>query len=216
MRTLVILLLLANLSLFAYTRLDSTSGGEGKRLMEQVQPDKIKLLTPQQVMALGPAKAAALADVCLEWGPFSDADRVRALADVEPLALGKLLTQARVETTSAYWVYLPPFANKAAAERRAAELKAARHKESFVVDGGPERYAISLAMFRTEDAANAYLASLSKEGITGAKAGLRPQVIPQTLLVIRDPQLPVVARLRDLAAAYPGSEVKIGTCEKAA
>jgi len=55
MRTLVFLLLLANLTLFAYTRLDSAGGGEGVRLTQQVQPDKIKLLTPQEVAALGPA-----------------------------------------------------------------------------------------------------------------------------------------------------------------
>jgi hypothetical protein len=36
-----------------------------------------------------------------------------------------------------------------------------------------------------------------------------------TLFVIRDPQALVIARLRDLAAAHPGSEAKIGNCEKA-
>ena len=105
MRILVILLLLANLSLFALYGLDSAGTGEDVRLKQQVQPDKIKLLTPQEVAALGPAKAAALADVCVEWGPFGDADRARALADVDTLALGKLLTQKRVETSAAYWVY---------------------------------------------------------------------------------------------------------------
>ena len=66
MRTVLLLLLLANLTFFGYTRLDTTSDGEAVRLAEQVQPDKIKLLTPQQVAALGPSKVAALADVCLE------------------------------------------------------------------------------------------------------------------------------------------------------
>ena len=82
MRTVLVLLLLANLTLFAYTRLDGGSGGEAVRLAEQVQPDKIKLLTPQEVAALGPAKVAALADVCVELGPFSEGDRARALADL--------------------------------------------------------------------------------------------------------------------------------------
>ena len=31
----------------------------------------------------------------------------------------------------------------------------------------------------------------------------------------RDPQQPVVARLKDLAAQYPGSEIKITACERA-
>ena len=41
------------------------------------------------------------------------------------------------------------------------------------------------------------------------------QVIVSTVFVIRDPQAPVVARLRDLAPAYPGSEARIGNCERA-
>ena len=79
MRTLFFLLLLANLTLFGFIKLDSMSAGEGVRLAQQVQPDKIKLLTPQQVAALGPSKAAALANVCLEWGPFGEIERARAL-----------------------------------------------------------------------------------------------------------------------------------------
>jgi hypothetical protein len=71
-------LLFANLTLYLYTRLDGGGGGEAIRLSEQVQPDKIKLLTPQQVAALGPAKVAALADVCVEWGPFSEAESRRS------------------------------------------------------------------------------------------------------------------------------------------
>ena len=63
MRTLVFLLLLANLSLFGYIKLDSLGSGEGVRLSQQIQPDKIKLLTPQEVAALGPAKAASLAEI---------------------------------------------------------------------------------------------------------------------------------------------------------
>jgi hypothetical protein len=52
MRIIVILLLVANLLFFTYTRLDAASEGEAIRLVQQVQPEKIKLLTPQQVAAL--------------------------------------------------------------------------------------------------------------------------------------------------------------------
>jgi hypothetical protein len=216
MRTLVVFLLLANLALAGYLWLDSASSGEGMRLKEQVQPDKIKLLSPQEVAALGPSKAAALANVCLEWGPFGEIERARALVDIEPLGLGKLVSQRRIETPTAWWVFLPPFATKAAADKRAAELKAAGHKDAFVVDGGTQRLAISLGAFRTEDAANAQLAELTKLGITGAKVGPRQQVVLQSLIVIRDPQQPVIAKLRDLTPAYPAAETKIGDCEKPA
>src|SRR5262245_9414672 len=103
MRIVVLLLLVANLALFAYMKLDGAASGEGARLGEQVDPDKIRILAPQDVAALGPAKVAALADVCAEWGPFSDPDRAKALADLEPLQLGRLLTQRKVDVDSSFW-----------------------------------------------------------------------------------------------------------------
>jgi hypothetical protein len=214
MRTVALLLLLANLTFFAYTRLDATADGEGVRLSEQVDPDKIRLLTPQQVAALGPAKVAALADVCLEWGPLSDTDRARALADLELLALGKLLSQRRVDATMAYWVFLPPSPNRTVAERRAGDLRTRGVADVAIVDSGPQRYAISLGAFATEAAARARLADVGSRGVTGAQAGPREQTISQTALVIRDPQAVVVARVRELVSAYPGTEARVGGCDK--
>jgi hypothetical protein len=214
MRTILILLLLANVTLFAYTRLDRAGSGESARLAEQVQPEKIRLLTPQQVAALGPAKVAALADVCLEWGPFNDVDKARAQGELEPSGLGRLLTQKRVETTTAFWVYLPRSTNKANIDRRVAELKAGGIKDVAVVDTGAQRYTISLGVFRTEEAAKALVADLAGQGIRDAQAGPRQQTLVQTLLVIRDPEAPVVARVRALQSAYPGTDIKIGACDK--
>ena len=216
MRTVVILLILANLTLFGYTFLDGASGGESFRLAQQVQPDKIKLLTPQQVAALGPAKAASLADVCLEWGPLSDADRARALADLDPLGLGKLVTQKKVDAAMTYWTFIPPFATRAAATKRLDELKAEGLTDAFIVDAGAQRFAISLGVWRTEDAANLAQAAMSKRGITGVKVGPRQQTVAQTALVVRDPQTAAVARIKELSTAYPGSELKIGSCDKPA
>ena len=214
MRTILFLLLLANVTLFGYTRLDSAGRGESARFAQQVQPDRIRLLTPQQVATLGPAKVAALADVCLEWGPFNDGDRARALAELEPAGLGRLLTQKRVENATPFWAFVPRLANKAAADKRAAELKAAGVKDPLVVDSGPLRFAISLGVFRTEEAATAYVAQLGKAGVTDAKAGPRQQVVVQTQLVVRDPEAAVVARVKVLQQGFPGSEITIGACEK--
>lgn len=99
MRIVVILLLLANLALFALTRLDAAGGGEPQRLAEQIQPEKLKLLTPQQVAALGP-KAAAASEVCVEWGPMSETERARAMVELAPLNLGASITPRRVAARS--------------------------------------------------------------------------------------------------------------------
>jgi len=214
MRTLFFLLLLANLTLFGYIKLDSLSAGEGVRLAQQVQPDKIKLLTAQQVAALGPAKVAALADVCVEWGPLSESDRARAVSLIEPLDLARLTTQKKVEVIASYWLFLPPAATKAAADRRVDELKSSGIRDASVIDVGAQRLSISLGAFRTEEAAQARLDALQAQGIKNAKVGQRTQAIQQTALVVRDPPAQAVLRLKELQGGFPGTEVKIGTCDK--
>jgi hypothetical protein len=216
MRTLVLLLLLANVTLFLYTKLDSLGSGEGVRLSQQVQPDKITLLSPQQVAALGPTKVATLADVCVEWGPLSDGDKARALTTLEPLDLSRLISQKKVEVVTNYWLYIPPAANKPAADRHVAELKAQGLKDLLLVDSGPQRLAISLGAFQTEAEAQTHLDALSAQGVKGAKVGARAQAVVQTSLVVRDPPAPAVSRLKELQAAYPGTEIKVGNCDKAA
>jgi hypothetical protein len=211
MRTIVLLLLFANLTLFAYLRLDASGRGEGGRLRQQFQPDKIRLLTPQQVAALGPAKVAALADVCIEWGPFSEVERVRALADLEPLQLGRLLSQRRVDFDGAFWVSVGPYSTRAAADRRVAELRAQGVTDLMAIDTGRGQYAVSLGVFRTEQAATTRAEALSRQGV-GARVEPRPQLGVQTMLVVRDPPQPVVARLKELQPQYAGSDIKVGAC----
>lgn len=215
MRTVVALLLAANLALFAYTELDRMSEGESGRLQNQLFPEKIRLLTPPQVAGLGPAKAAQLANVCLEWGGFTDTEKSAALAALEPLQLGKQMSQRRIENTSAYWVYLPPLPTKAAAERKVIELKAQGLKDFFILSDGTRKNAISLGVFKTEDAANKFLETVQAKGVNNAESGARTQTIQQTVLVLRDPQPAQTEQLQQLKNDFAGSEVKIGPCDKA-
>jgi hypothetical protein len=215
MRTLVFLLVLANLTLFGYIWLDRVGGsGEAVRLSQQIQPEKIKVLTPQQVAALGPAKVASLADVCVEWGPMSEADRLRAQTRLEPLDLGKLVTQRKVEVIANYWVFIPALANKAAVDKRVAELKGQGVRDILPVELGPQRLAISLGVFRTEEAAQARLAALEAQGVKTAKVGPRAQSVQQTVLIVRDPPAQAVARLKEMQGDFQGSEIRIGSCER--
>ncbi len=214
MRIVLVLLLLANLSLYGYTRLDGIGGGEAVRLTQQVLPDKIKLLTPREVAALGPTKVAALADVCIEWGPFSDADRTRALNDLAPLSLGSLMSQRRQDVAGTFGVVAGGFASRAAAERRATELRAHDISDLTVQDLGNAEFGIASGVFHSEDAANARIALLDSFGTKNARIVPRQQTLSQTVIVVRDPQAPTVSKLKDLQPAYPGAELKIGGCDK--
>lgn len=213
MRVILILLLLANAALFALTRLDKVAAGEPQRLAEQVQPDKIKLLTAREVAQLNPAKTGTLADVCVEWGPLSDAEHRRALAEIAPLNLGTLLSQRRVES-EAFLVTMNGFASRAAAERRAGELRARGVADVAVVERGGNTL-LSLGVFRTEQAANGRADALAQAGITGTRVSPRTGGVVQSLIVVRDPPQQAMTRLRELVPAYPGTEIRVGACERA-
>ena len=214
MKILVALLIIANLAFFTYAQLDRMSERESNRLQRQTAPERVKLLTPQQVAALGPAKAAQLANVCLEWGLFTEAEKAAAQTALEPLQLGRQLSQRRSESTSAFWVYVPPLASKAAAEKRVEELRGLGLKEFFILSDGAQRNAISLGVFKTEDSANKFLDAVRKQGVANARSGARAQTIQQTTFVLRDPQPAQAERLQQLKTDFAGSEVKIGPCDR--
>ena len=212
MRIVLILLLLANVALFGYTRLDSYGAGEPQRIAEQVQPDKIRLLTPQEVAALGPAKAASLADVCVEWGPLSDSERARAVAELAPLGIAALISSRRIEIEG-YPVLMSGFATRAAAERRAAELKG-RGLGDLPILETPAGFAISFGAYRTEQAANGRADALAQQGVGTLRVGTRRGGLVQTMLVLRDPPQPAVGKLREIAPSYAGTDIRVGACER--
>ena len=212
MRAAVLLLIVVNVLLFGYARLDRAAHSEAGRLGEQIQPDRIRVLTSQQVAALGPSKVAALPDVCVEWGPFTETDRVRAQADLEPLTLGRLLSQRLVPADAAWWVNTGAVGSRAAAERRAAELRAQAIDDLSVVDMGRGQFTISLGVFRTEAAAAGRSESLQARGVSGTRVEPRPPGSMLAMLVVRDPPQPAVARMKELQPQYPGSDLRVGSC----
>jgi hypothetical protein len=212
MRTAILLLILANVVLFGYARLDRAAQSEAGRLGAQVQPDRIRVLSSQQVAALAPGKVAALPDVCVEWGPFAEADRVRAQADIEPLQLGRLVTQRPVAADPMWWVNTGPAPSRSAADKRAGELRLLNIDDLSVVDAGKGQFTVSLGMFRTEAAANARVEALATRGVAGARVEPRQTGATQAMLIVRDPPQAALARLRELQPQYPGSDVKVGAC----
>ena len=214
MRAAVLLLILVNVALFGYARLDRAAQSEAGRLGDQIQPDLVKLLTPQQVAALGPTKVAALADVCVEWGPFGDADRARAQADLGPLALGRLASLRQVTVDGAYWVNLGALASRGAADRRATELRGQGISDVSVVDFGRGQFTVSLGVFRTEAAATTRAETLAARGVLGTHVESRQGAL-QSMIVVRDPPQAVVVRLKELQAQYAGSDLKVGPCPPA-
>ena len=171
MRALFLLLVLANLVFFAYAHVSRDGADARARIAQlEISPDKIKPLKsvvqapPERPKGQGRAIPPATpkpAAACLEWGLFAGP----AVAKAEGALAGLGLPAGRVERSVAdaggYWVYMPPQKAKADVDRKLGELKALGVTEFFVVqEAGQWRNAISLGIFRTEEAAQAFLAQM--------------------------------------------------------
>jgi hypothetical protein len=230
MRALFLLLVLANLGVFAWWHYQSPAdaGLDRLPLARQIEPEKLKIVPPAELAkpaakkpaappsvspapAATPAAAASAAALpaCLEWGSFTLADAPRAEKLLEPLNLGSRLAQRRTEETAGWWVFMPPQGSRQAALKKAAELKNLGIDEFFVVtDEGAYRWSVSLGVFRNEDAARARLAALRTQGVRTAQVGPREMVVPKLWLQVSAVDAAGEARLKEIAATIEGSELR--------
>jgi hypothetical protein len=218
MRLLFLALVLANLAFFAWSRhyAGDKAAREPNPLARQVEPEKLKIVPPAELRAPPPAppptpKAAAAAAplACLEGGSFTVADYPRAEKALEPLALGNRLAQRRTEELAGWWVHMPPQGSRQAALRKSGELRALGVQDYFVVaEDGEWRWALSLGVYRTEEAALARLAALRAQGVRTAVVTPRETLVPKVWLQVKGVEPALEARLREIAKQIDGSELR--------
>lgn len=212
MRLVFLLLVLANAAFFAWTRYyaPSQAAADAAPLARQVAPEKLKIVPQRELPALSQktATGAALAG-CLEWGSFSLADTARAEKALEPLGLGSRLGQRRTEEATGWWVFIPSLGSRQAALKKAAELKSLAVNDYFIVqEEGEFRWALSLGVFRSEEAAQARLAALRDQGVRTAQVGPRETVVPKVWLQVKGVDAALESRLKDIARQIEGSELR--------
>ena len=175
MRALVFLLILANLLFLAWNQgyFGSSSDPDAFRLQQQLLADQIKVVArdeapAESVKAEKPVKAEEkkVLEQCLSLAdlPVADSERVESLlAEKWPAFKAQRTT---LEGSASYWVYIPALASKQDADNKVAELKKLRVPEFFIVqDSGPYKWAISLGLFSTKEAAAARLDALRNQGV---------------------------------------------------
>ncbi len=229
LRALVLLLVAANLGLFAWGRgyFGAAERPEAARLQQQIHPENLYVLgrgesdgeasggsadstpvtpaasasastsTPQSSPPAGngaisatttqaqppspPPGEAANSEPqaqsqtqCLAWNKLSDANAKR-ITDLLKSKHPSLKTVVRPNSAAAtWWVYIPPLPNRAAAEKKTAELKNLDVPEYFIVqEDGPRRHSISLGIFSNETAARERLKELQNKGVRSARVGPR-------------------------------------------
>ena len=212
MRTLFLLVVLVNVLFFAWSRYVAPpeAVADPQPLVRQIEPQKLKVIAPGELppVAARPAPAPMVLK-CIEWGSFTVADASQAQAALEPLQLGPRLGQRRTEESAGWWVFIPPQGSRPAAQKKAAELKALAVDDYFVVqEDGPYRWALSLGVFRSEDAAQARLTTLREQGVRSAQVGPRETPVAKVWLQVKAVDAGLYARLKEVARGMEGSELR--------
>lgn len=173
----------------------------------------VSVPAPVPVPPVVPAPAPPVKLNCMEWGEFSSADLPRVEAALAPLKLGARLKQHTVEHASAYWVYLPPLKNHAKAEQKTAQLKKMGVEDYFIVqESGHWQNAISLGVFRTEEAAKKHLAKLKELGVKTAKVGERASKLKYTALTLNRLENGLSSKIAALHKDFADTELKLVPC----
>jgi len=206
-----LLLVLANVAFFAYSQgyFAELSNADDAALRQPLNAEKIRLLSGAQVASLPKIKTMPKMSACLEWGTFAPADVLRVEQALQSLALGDRLSQRRQDDPASWWVFVPPQGSKPNADKKLGELKRLGVEDYFMIqDEGKWRYAISLGVFSSQEAANKRLEALRARGVRTAQAAMRDSSTPKVTLQIRDGGDAAVARVNEIKSTYPGTETK--------
>jgi len=239
MRVLVLFLVLLNVGFYAWARYMQPvqTGIDARPMKREISPEHLRIVSPAPRAApparpaegspaarAAPQAAAPGAGVqgpvqrptpiaCLEWGSFTVADAPAAAKVVGSLGLGGQMQERRTEETANWWVYIPPQSDgRAGALRKTHELRALGVEDYFIVqEEGPNRWAVSLGVFRTEAAARARLAALQEKKVRSAEVGPRETRVPKVWLQLREIDPAKKEQLETVVSRIPGTELR--SCE---
>lgn len=158
-------------------------------------------------------EAKTVSKLCLEWGEFSGVERNRANTALDKLKLSDGLVQRQTNATNSYWVHVPPLKSKATANQKVVQFKKAGVRDIYVVqDPGRWQHAISLGLFKTEEAAHRYHAELRRKGVQSAVVGELANNIKITTFILKNLDQESAAKVRKLHKDFSGSELKTIAC----
>ena len=219
MRTLVFLLILANLLFFAWTQgyFGTPSNPDTLRVSQQLLADRVRIAARSEAEAdvfkpVKPVKPVTMSekkapDVCLLLAELSIADSERVegrLAEALPAFRAQRMV---VEGRSTYWVFIPPLSNKQDADNKVAELKRLGFSDTFVVhESGPNNRAISLGLFSSAETATAQLTALRGKGVKVARIAERTSKGTSVSLELTGPDTQVDALRQVITEVLPSGK----------
>jgi hypothetical protein len=203
LRLVFFLLVFANAAFFAWSQGylgGADAGREPQRLGAQIAADKLRVVAAgvtaaqpacRRVTGLTPDAAEGLKAALAGHG---------ITVDIKP-----------AEDATRYWVHIPSQPTKAAAEKKAVELRKLGVTDfSIVVEAGSGRHALSLGLFKNEAAAEELLQGLTKRGVKSARIEMREQPPQPARVTVLGPAAAVNQRLPPLLGNLP--EAKSADC----
>ena len=242
MKKILILLLIANLVFFLSMLERESSNQSKKNANSPLHENKITLVTggtndsvktakeserkkseenpensppPAELLAEGTQQGDQKPEtpICMEWGEFSGSELDRVEKSLSGLNLGNKLGRKEVEYETSYWVYMPPLKDKRSVTRKVREIRKLGITEYFVV-GSAEKWAnaISLGVFKTQEAAENHLKYLRTQGIRTAIVGERGTKLRAVWFELNAIDAQTKAKLIELQKEYTASELKNTNC----
>lgn len=153
------------------------------------------------------AESADKPVVCLVWRPLpvADADRLAALLG-KRFGDYKVTRKQTASESNGWWVFIPPLAGKADADKKSGELRELGVTEFFVVQDAQNRFAISLGVFSSEKGGQERLAELKAKGVRSAQIAPRPGKDSLVTVQARGPAGAKVAVIGAVGQILPKAE----------
>ncbi len=158
------------------------------------------------------AQVATVTPSCTEVGNFTAADARRFSDQLASLKLGDKVVQKLTQDVTSHMVYIPPQDGREGAERRVAELRRLGIGDFYVIpDSFPNpalRSGVSLGIFRTEEAAKAYVGQLISRGVRSARIIARRSGAGKQVFQLRDLSPEARTALENIKSAFPDQEIR--------
>lgn len=222
MKAFFFALLAANIIALALFQTGGGRGGESAKGHEPYLAENIKLVSEAELADKAPApqpdkvpppEPSVAQAQCQEWGPIAAADAERAKLALQKLQAWDKATPRKLEKSSGFWVYMPPRKTLADAQRKVEELKSLGVQDSFILqDNSSWRYAVSLGVFSSSEAAAKYLAQLREKGVRSAVSGPRTRETASVVFLFKDIDPLLAVEVAKLKQGFAGSEVKAVDC----
>lgn len=177
MRVLIFVLVLCNLLFFAFTQgyFGYPDNPDAQRMQQQLHPERIQLMDEPAQAPKAPDKPAveAAGPRCLAWNGLLEADRESLQSRLAKRVAGLRLKAGGSAATGTWWVYVPPLSNRQAADSLVEALGQAGVVDILALQDGPNRHAVSLGIFSSEEAANLRLKEVVDKGFDKARVAPR-------------------------------------------